>query len=140
KSEPVSYLRVKMQDNFWAPRQKTTHDVSVQWITSRHDPAGGLEEFNKDPHHYLSKANPGDMEHIKFIEAMATVVGMQRDPAIIGLIDAWAKPLIEAQGVDGYLQEHFPPGESRPAHRWDAGSLEGYVIGHYLEAAIALLE
>jgi DUF1680 family protein len=142
QSEPLSYLNVRMQDGFWAPRQKTTHDVSLQWITSHHDPAGGLEEFKKHPQTYVTETQPSETEHVKFIEAMSTVLGVQRDPSIAGLIDAWAKPLIEGQAADGYLGEHFPPGIFQPAHRWEAvsWSLEDYNIGNYLEAAIAYRE
>ncbi|MBI4166797.1 MAG: glycoside hydrolase family 127 protein [Acidobacteria bacterium] len=138
----MSYLHVKMQDTFWVPRQKTVHDVSVEWVTSRHDKAGGLEMFKKDPEHYVAGTRRGEMEHIKFIEAMANVIGVRPDPAIAGLIDAWAKPLIDGQGADGYLGEHFPSGLNHPPHRWQAvwWSHEDYTIGHYLEAAIAYRE
>lgn len=141
-NQPVPYFQVRMQDAFWAPRQKTTHEVSLQWVTSRHDHAGGLEAFKKDPRHYAAETQPGEMEHIKFIEAMATVAGIDPDPAIIGLIDAWIKPLIEGQGADGYLGASFPPGVNRLPQRWQAApwSHEDYTIGHYLESAIAYRE
>lgn len=142
KSESVPYLRVKMQDKFWAPRQEVTRKVSVPWVTSRHDKAGGLEAFKKNPHSYVADIPPGELEHIKFMEAMATVVGVQRDPAIVGMIDAWAKPLIAGQAKDGYFAASFPISNSRPAKRWDAKwwSHEDYTMGHYLEAALAYRE
>lgn len=142
QSAPVPYLNVRMQDTFWAPRQKTVHNVSVDWITGRHDKAGGLSEYRKHPDLYVAQINSGEMEHIKFIESMATVAGISPDPGITGLIDAWAKPLIEGQGSDGYLGEHFPPGLNHPPHRWAAvwWSHEDYTIGNYLEAAIAYRE
>ncbi len=142
KSTPVSYLNVRMQDAFWAPRQKTTREVSVQWVAGSHDHAGGLDAFREDPQHYVAETRAGEMEHIKFIEAMATVAGVERDPAIVGLIDAWIKPLIAGQGADGYLGAAFPPGLNHPPQRWQAApwSHEDYTIGHYLEAAIAYRE
>lgn len=139
KSTPVSYRNVKMQDAFWLPRQKITRDVSIQWVTSRHDGAGGLNGFKRDPQRYVAKTRSGEMEHIKFIEAMSTAIGVENDPSIAGLIDAWIKPLIAAQGADGYLGAAFPPGVNRPPERWQPApwSHEDYTIGHYLEAAIA---
>src|SRR5690242_3005423 len=93
-TEPVSYLRVKMNDHFWAPRQRTAHEVSVAWLSRHHDQAGGLEKLREDPEHYVAQTTPSDMEHIKCIEALATVVGIQPDPAIVALIGAWAEPLV----------------------------------------------
>ena len=79
--------------------------------------------------------------HVKFIEAMATAGGLRDDPTLVALIDAWATPLIEAQAADGYLAERYPPGFSRPPRRWEVvrgwASHEDYLIGHYIEAAIA---
>jgi uncharacterized protein len=142
RSWPVSFLAVRMQDRFWAPRQKTTREISVPWITSWQDKAGGLVEFRKDPQHYKTRVAIGEFEHIKFIEAMASVVGVQPDRSICGLIDVWAKQLMEAQGDDGYLAAHWPIGHSRPPQRWQpiGWSHEDYAIGHYLEAAIAYRE
>lgn len=142
QSEPVSYLHVRMQDTFWAPRQKITHAVSVPWVTQAHDRSGGLTQFKKESDTYVAQTQLGSTEHVKFIEAMAAVIGVQRDPAVVGMIDAWAKPLIEKQGADGYLAEHFPRAENHPSQRWMPvwWSHEDYHIGHYLESAIAYRE
>src|SRR5688572_25691451 len=52
QSIPVSYRHVKMQDTFWAPRQRTTREVTVPWIAKAHDLAGGLEAFRAQPQSY----------------------------------------------------------------------------------------
>src|SRR5262249_12943449 len=82
QASPVAYLNVKMQDTFWAPRQKKLHEVTVPWATAHFDAAGGLEAYKLQPATYRAQTHPGDMEAIKFIEAMAAVVGVKRDPAI----------------------------------------------------------
>jgi DUF1680 family protein len=131
-----------MEDSFWAPRQKTVREVSIPWITRHHDKAGGLEAFRKNAGSYVPRIPNGEMEHIKLIEGMASVIGVQRDAAIAGLTDAWIGPLVKAQGSDGYLGEHFPAGLNHPANRWQPiwWSHEDYIIGHYIEAALAYRE
>ena len=143
QSTPVSYRNVVMRDRFWAPRQKATREVSVPWITQALDRAGGLRAFKSNPTGYVADEKVVNRQAIKFIEAMATVVGLQRDRDIEGLIDAWIKTVIRAQGSDGYLEEHFPPGADHPGQRWQAVvpfSHESYTTGHYIEAAIAYQE
>lgn len=140
QSEPVPFFNVHMQDTFWAPRQRIVHDVSVPWASGHFDAAGGLEAYKKQPNGYQAKLI-GECEPTKFIEAMAAVVGLQRDAAIEGLIDAWGKSIIAGQGPDGYLQfGHFR--DYTPDKRWVPvwSSHEDYIVGHYLEAAIGYLE
>lgn len=140
-SAPVSYLNVLMQDRIWSARQQTVHDVSVPWATRHYDAAGGLEALKKNPTRYSANTQPGDMEAVKFIEAMASTVGVCRDPAIESLIDAWVKRLTDAQTPDGYLASVYPLGAD-PGGRWQAVwySHEDYALGHYLESAIAYKE
>jgi DUF1680 family protein len=144
RAYPVSYLQVRLEDSFWTPRQATVRETTVPWVTAAHDAAGGLVGFRSDLGQYVAETTPGDVEHIKFIEAMATVLGVKSEPDVEGLIDSWAKPLMEGQGSDGYLAEGFPVGLTRPPHRWEVAkgvaSLEDYAIGHYIEAAIAYRE
>ena len=142
QSTPVPYLNVRMTDTFWAPRQKTTRETSVSWITKAHDRTGGLDVFRAHPEGYRAAETVVNMEAIKFIEAMATIVGLERDSTIEGLTDAWIKTVLQKQGTDGYLEEHFPPGLDHPPHRWEAvwWSHEAYTTGHYIESAIAYRE
>lgn len=139
QSTPVSYRRVRLLDEFWAPRQRTTREVSVAWVTKAHDRAGGLNAYRSQRESYRADASVVNMEAIKFIEAMAAVIGVERDKDIEGLINAWIQPLLAAQGMDGYLLENFPPGLERPPRRWQPvwWSHESYTIGHYIESALA---
>ena len=141
KSIPVSYLHVKMHDRFWAPRQKAAHQVSVPWATRHWDRAGGLEALRKDPTHYTTLIHAGDIEAIKFIETMASVVGLNRDSAIERLIDSWGQRVIDSQAADGYPTFCYPMA-TEPAKRWQPTWLshEAYSLGHYIEAAIAYRE
>lgn len=138
-AEPVPYFNVRLQDTFWAPRQQTIRDVSIAWATRHYDAAGGLDAYRKQLNDYRTKIRPGGP--VDFIEAMAAADGLQRDPFIEGLIDAWGQKLIEGQGKDGYWEFGYPPG-ANPTNRWVPmwRSHEDYNIGHYLESAIGFLE
>ena len=140
-TDPVPYFAVRLEDSFWAPRQQLLHDVSVPWATRHFDASGGLDAYRKQPDGYHAKTRAGDAEATKFIEAMAAVVGLRRDGAIEGLVDAWGKNLINGQGKDGYLEFGYPHGASL-TNRWVPvwSSHEDYVLGHYLEAGIGYLE
>jgi uncharacterized protein len=141
QSTPVSYLRVTMQDSFWAPRQGHLASVSIPWATAHLDRRGGLEAFREAPSTYEADLTPHLLEAIKFVEAMASVVGLQRDESIEGLIDAWGTALIGGQAVDGYFEAGWPAGAD-PSKRWQPlwWSHEAYALGHYLEASISYLE
>ncbi len=138
QSTPVSYMNVTMQDAFWAPRQRTIRDVTLPWATRHFDDAGGLDVLKQSPASYVARTRAGDLESIKFIEALASAAGVQRDAAVEKLIDAWGKRLIDGQGPDGYSAFGYPMGAD-PARRWQALwiSHEDYALGHYLESAIA---
>jgi DUF1680 family protein len=142
KSTLVSHRHVRMRDTIWASRQRATREVTIPWLTGAHDRAGGLTAFTADPAEYRATDSVVNMEAIKLIEAMATIVGLERDPAIEGLSHTWIERLVQAQGADGYLEEHFPPGLARPPQRWQPvwWSHESYATGHYIDAAIAYLE
>jgi uncharacterized protein len=141
ESEPVPYFHVRLQDAFWAPRQRLLATVSVPWATRHLDPAGGLDAFRADPEGYETKLRRGDFEAIKFVEALAAVVGLERDEAIEGLTAAWGRAMIDGQAADGYFEFGWPLGAD-PAKRWRASwiSHEDYGLGHYIEAAIGYLE
>ena len=141
RSTPVSYLRVTLQDGFWAPRQRRLSTVSIPWATRHLDRSGGVDAFRAAPATYAADLTPHPLEAIKFVEAMASVVGLERDESIEGLIDAWGKVLIGGQARDGYFEAGWPAGAD-PAERWQPSwsSHEDYALGHYLEASIAYLE
>jgi hypothetical protein len=146
QSTPVSCRNVELRDSFWAPRQKTLYTVSVPWATRHYDEAGGVDAYRARPEEYRAKVPRGDLEAIKFVEAMAAVVGLERDPSIEAVALAWAREMMAAQEPDGYLPFGRQPFELPLAadsnNRWQAvwWSHEDYALGHYLESAIALKE
>lgn len=145
-STPVGYRAVHFTDTLWAARQQVTRDVTVPWVTGGNDPAGGVRAYRSNPAGYVPRTKLGDMEAVKFVEAMASVIG--RDPtssaarAIQGYSSKYIAQLISVQSADGYLQERYPVSVARPKTRWQPSfwSHEDYLTGHYIEAAIAYRE
>lgn len=141
KSVPVSYLQVTLQDSFWAPRQQILRHVTVAWATRHYDDAGGLDAYKSHPNTYIPKIEEGDLEAIKFVEAMSAVLGLRRDSAIEAVTRAWAQEMIKYQEADGYWSFGWPLARDK-ANRWRAvwWSHEDYALGHYLESAIGFKE
>jgi DUF1680 family protein len=142
-STPVDYRAARFTDTLWAARQRATRDVTVPWVTGGSDPAGGARAYRANPASYVPQTKLGDMEAVKFVEAMASVIG--RDPrtsearAIEGYSSKYISQMISAQSPDGYLQQSYPVSVARPKTRWQTSfwSHEDYLTGHYIEAAIA---
>jgi DUF1680 family protein len=141
RSRPLPYLNVTLRDRFWAPRQELLTTVTVPWATRHHDAAGGVEAYAAAPGTYVPDFHPGNYEAIKHVEALATVVGLTRDPTLDGLTQVWLQKLAAGQTEDGYFAFGWPLGAD-PAQRWRTrrDSHEAYALGHYLEAAIAYRE
>jgi DUF1680 family protein len=112
----------------------------MPWATHHIDRGGGLPVFEVEPTSYRAKIDAGG-EAIKLVESMASVVGLERDEAIEGLVRAWAHELTQDQDPAGYWRFGWPLGADRDM-RWkpEWWSHEDYLLGHYLEAAIAYLE
>jgi DUF1680 family protein len=144
KSTPVPFFDVKLQDAFWAPRQKVLHDVTVPWATRHYDGGGGLEAFKAHPEIYkpdMRMDRAVDNMAVNYIEAMAAVIGVSPDKAIEGLCRKWGQQIIDGQDPDGYSTFTYPLGADR-SQRWKPiwWSHEDYTVGEYLEAAIGYKE
>lgn len=78
----MSYVQVKLQDGFWAPRQQVVREVIA--VGERHiDENGGLGPYRAA----IGRSWPNG-KATKFLKAMAAVMGLQRDAAIEG----WPRP------------------------------------------------
>ena len=136
QNKPLSYLSVTMEDDFWAPRQESVKNVTLDWATEHYDKAGGLKKFRNDPNSYKAAGIMNTLS-IMFLEALGFAAGLERDPAVEGLINAWGKQMMKDQAEDGYV----PRGRDRNkrwVNRW--ATHETFRIGHYLESAITIME
>ncbi|UCH14191.1 MAG: glycoside hydrolase family 127 protein [Bacteroidales bacterium] len=147
--QPVPFTSVKITDNFWAPRIKTNHEVTIpiaieqSTITGRiknFEIAGGLQEGN-----FCSEYPFDDTDIYKIIEAASYSLQTFPDPGLEAILDSLIYKINLAQEEDGYLftirtimgdDSHDWIGSKR----WEKVnelSHELYNLGHMFEAAVA---
>ncbi len=136
---------VSLSEGFWADKQATNRDVSLQRGYQK------LEEFgNIDNLRLAAGLQEGayrgpvfmDSDLYKWLEAVAYDLAIAPDPHLAGLAEGVIDLLAAAQaapsaGEDGYLNSYWQV--VRPDDRWadlDHGH-ELYCAGHLIEAAIA---
>jgi len=146
--QPQAFSEVQIQDQFWAPRIQTNHEVTIpiaiaqSEATGRIDNfkiAGGLQEGN-----FCSIYPFDDSDIFKIIEAASYSLQTFPDPALDARVDSLIAYMAAAQEPDGYLYTNRTiGGQLHPwagDERWDLVhelSHELYNVGHMYEAAAA---
>ena len=144
----VDFTRVTLTDDFWLPRIKTNHTVTIPASFARCESTGRVKNFE------MAAARSGkfctiypfdDTDIYKTIEGASFSLSLNRDPALEAYIDTLITKIGLAQEPDGYL---YTARTINPmaAHAW-AGkerwekerehSHELYNAGHLYEAAAA---
>ncbi len=149
---PVSFTQVQLTDNFWAPRIKRNHEVTIpiafhqSEITGRiknFEVAGGLTEGT-----FCSKYTFDDSDVFKIIEGASYSLQTIPDQKLEAYLDSLIYKISMAQEDDGYLfTNRTILGENAYDQagptRWsnlEKGSHELYNVGHMYEAAVAFYE
>ncbi len=146
--QPVPFTSVHLTDQFWAPRLKTNHEVTIpiameqSLLTGRiknFEIAGGTAEGE-----FCSFAPFDDSDVFKIIEAAAYSLQNNPDPLLESRIDSLIQKIGLAQEDDGYLYTYrtIMGDNSHPwiGTRWEKVnelSHELYNVGHMYEAAAA---
>jgi len=146
--QPVPFTNVKVTDNFWAPRIKTNHDVTIpiaieqSTITGRiknFEIAGGMAEGE-----FCSTYPFDDSDVFKIIEGASYSLQTFPDPGLEAKLDTLIAKIGAAQEEDGYLYTYrtIMGDDSHPwvGKRWEKTHLlshELYNLGHMYEAAVA---
>jgi DUF1680 family protein len=101
-----------------------------------------LDAYRANPETYRSKTRVGDLEALRSLETMATMLGLKRDEAIEGLLGLWRRSYADGQAADGYLQDRIGLTIAHPPTRWQSFPLshETLYVGRYIEAAVSLKE
>jgi DUF1680 family protein len=144
----VDFTKVKLTDNFWLPRIKTNHTVTIPASFERCDKTGRVKNFE------MAAARSGkfctiypfdDTDIYKTIEGASFSLSLFPDAAMKKYIDSLITIVGKAQEPDGYLYtaRTINPND---AHEW-AGKVrwekerelshELYNSGHLYEAAAA---
>ncbi len=146
--QSVSFTQVKFNDNFWLPRIKTNHNVTIPASFERCETTGRVKNFE------MAAARSGefctvypfdDTDIYKTIEGASFSLSLYPDKALENYIDTLITKIKNAQEEDGYL---YTARTINPAkvhvwagtERWQKErelSHELYNAGHLYEAAAA---
>jgi DUF1680 family protein len=144
----INFTQVKLADNFWLPRLKINHTVTIPASFERCESTGRVKNFE------MAAARSGkfctrypfdDTDIYKTIEGASYSLSIFSDPALDRYIDTLVEKIRKAQEPDGYL---YTARTIDPLHahawagkeRWEKEremSHELYNAGHLYEAAAA---
>lgn len=144
----VPFTSVKLTDNFWLPRIKTNHTVTIPASFARCESTGRIKNFE------MAAAGSGkfctvypfdDTDIYKTIEGASFSLSLYPDKKLELYIDSLIVKIKAAQEPDGYLYTARTINPSAPHHwagaqRWEKEremSHELYNSGHLYEAAAA---
>lgn len=146
--KPVPFTSVKLTDNFWLPRIKTNHTVTIPASFERCDKTGRIKNF-------LMAANKAgkfcttfpfdDTDIYKTIEGASFSISLFPDKKLDAYMDSLIAIVAAAQEPDGYLYTARTIDPKNP-HVWSGNerwvkerelSHELYNSGHMFEAAAA---
>ena len=146
---PVPFTSVKMTDNFWAPRIKLNHDVTIPIALKHCYSTGRVDNFlfaaNVKEGSFCTVYPFDDTDIYKIIEGASYSLQTIPDPKLNSQLDTLIDYIGKAQEPDGYLYtnrtidpEHTH--EWAGKERWEMESdlsHELYNSGHLFEAAVA---
>ncbi|MDB5193412.1 MAG: hypothetical protein JWQ96_2975 [Segetibacter sp.] len=146
--QSVNFNTVKLTDNFWLPRIKINHTVTIPASFARCESTGRVKNFE------MAAAKSGkfattfpfdDTDIYKTIEGASYSISLFADKKLEAYVDTLIDKIAKAQEPDGYL---YTPRTIDPFHphawsgkvRWEKerdNSHELYNSGHLYEAAVA---
>ncbi len=146
---PILFTSVKLSDNFWAPRIKTNHDVTIPFTLGKCQETGRIKNFEiaagLKTGNFCTEFTFDDTDVYKIIEGACYSFQIFRDPALEKKVDSLIDLIGKAQEPDGYIYTNRTIMGDH-AHEWagskrwekeDDLSHELYNIGHLIEAAVA---
>jgi len=151
--QPVPFTRVKLTDNFWAPRVKKNANVTIPIAFGYCESTGRVKNFEiaggLDTGKFQTIYPFDDSDVFKIIEGASYSLQTIPDPKLDAYLDSLIWKIGLAQEDDGYLytnrtiaEMHGGEGlhEWASKNRWGLDSIlshELYNLGHLYEAAVA---
>lgn len=147
--KPVPFTAVKLKDNFWAPRVKLNHEVTIPIALKHCYSTGRVDNFlfaaNIKEGEFCTEYPFDDTDIYKIIEGASYSLQTIPDAKLDAQLDTLIEYIGKAQEPDGYL---YTNRTINPAHthewagkeRWEMESdlsHELYNSGHLFEAAVA---
>lgn len=147
--QQVNFTSVKITDQFWAPRMKTNHEVTIPISFAKSEETGRIKNFKVaaklEPGAFCSTYPYDDSDVFKIIEGASYSLQLFPDPLLEAKLDTLISYIAQAQEPDGYLYTnrtidslHMHPWVGKK--RWEndpKSSHELYNVGHLYEAAVA---
>ena len=150
---PVPFTSVKVSDDFWAPRIKLNHDVTIPIAFGFCESTGRIRNFEiaggLDTGRFQTIYPFDDSDVTKIIEGASYSLQTYPDPELEAYLDTLIWKIGLAQEDDGYIYTNRTIAEmhgGRGIHDWARGkrwektndlSHELYNLGHMYEAAVA---
>lgn len=147
--QPVLFTSVTLNDNFWSPRIKTNHDVTIPFTLGKCKETGRIKNFEiaagLAEGEFCTEFTFDDTDIYKILEGASYSMQIFNDPALEEKIDSLITLIGMAQEPDGYIftnrtimgvNAHEWAGPTRWSKEHDL-SHELYNIGHLIEAAVA---
>lgn len=146
--EAVNFTSVKLTDNFWLPRLKTNHTVTIPASFERCENTGRVKNFEMAAARsgkFCTKFPFDDTDIYKTIEGASYSLSLFPDKKLDNYMDVLIQKIGAAQEPDGYLytSRTIDPAHPHPwsgMQRWEKErqmSHELYNAGHLYEAAAA---
>jgi uncharacterized protein len=139
-SEPVSFSRVNITDNFWKPKMLNVANATLgACIYQTEIKTPRIRNFEKVANKKGEKHEGiyyDDSDVYKALEAIAYSLKNNPNPALEKKADEWIDKIVAAQLPDGYINTYYTLGDL--SKRWtDMEKHEDYNAGHLIEAAVA---
>jgi len=146
---PVPFTSVKLTDNFWAPRVKLNHEVTIPIALKHCYSTGRVDNFlfaaNIKEGEFCTEYPFDDTDIYKIIEGASYSLQTIPDPKLDAQLDTLIEYIGKAQEPDGYLYTNrtIDPNNTHAwagKERWEMESdlsHELYNSGHLFEAAVA---
>lgn len=146
--QPKPFTEVKINDNFWAPKIKTNHEVTIPIAIQKSLESGRVDNFKIAgglmDGKFCSEYPFDDSDIYKIIEAASYSLQTYPDPELEKTVDSLIYFVNSAQEDDGYLFTNRTIGKNLHSwvgtSRWEKVndlSHELYNLGHMFEAATA---
>ncbi len=148
---PVPFSQVQIEDNFWASRIRTNHEVTIPIAYEQSRKTGRIDNFQiaagRQEGQFCTEYPFDDTDIYKIIEAASYSIQSFPDPAMEVMMDTLIALIAEAQEDDGYIYTTRTIGKNlhpwAGEQRWERVhelSHELYNLGHMFEAAVAHYE
>ena len=147
--QPVPFTSVRMTDNFWAPRIRINHELTIPIAIEQSTITGRIKNFEiaggLDTGKFASIYPFDDSDVFKIIEGASYSLQTNPDPGLEAYLDTLIWKIGLAQEDDGYLYTYRTiMGDGSHdwigSRRWEKTHLlshELYNLGHMYEAAVA---